>query len=204
MAGIYQRGCLSHLAWQRDLYHLVETSEQSIAPDVAELFDREANVFAKEVLFQNDGFSNEAAEMEFGLETPVDLSKKYGASIHASIWEFIAKNHRPCVVLVTSLPVVSRGVGFRARLRQSIRSRSFAEHFGEPEWPRVFTPDDQIGGLLPVGPCQGSDKITISLTDMNGDLLECIAESFSNSYNVFVLIYPVRALTSTTVQLATG
>ena len=184
----------SFLPWHRDLYRLVETSEPSIAPDVAELFDREANVFAKEVLFQNDGFSNEAADLEFGLETPVYLSKKYGASIYASIWEFVAKNHRPCVVLVTSPPVVCPGVGFRAQLRQSIRSPSFAEQFGEPRWPRVFTPDDSIGGLLPVGPRQGSETITISLTDLNCDPFECIAESFSNSYSVFVLIYPVRAL----------
>ncbi len=187
----------SVMPWQRDLYHIVETSDQCIKPETAKLFDREANVFAKEVLFQNDGFSKEAATQDFELDTAVQLSKKFGASIHASIWEFAASNPRACIVLVTSKPVYADGVGFRARLQQAITSPSFESQFGQLQWPRVFTPSDSIGALLPVGPCEGSDKITISLRDMNGDCFECIAESFSNTYSVFVLIYPVRALTRT-------
>lgn len=194
----------SVMPWQRDLYHIVETSDQCIQPDTAELFDREANVFAKEVLFQNDGFALDAANRDFELDTAVELSQKYGASIHSSIWEFAASNPRACVVIVTSKPVFAEGIGFRARRQQVIPSQSFAEQFGQLRWPRVFTPDDSIGALLPVGPCEGSDKIKISLQDDNGDEFECIAESFSNTYNVFVLIYPIRALTKTvTIRTAT-
>ena len=190
----------SVLPWQREMYALVETSEQSIAPDVAKTFDREANVFAAEVLFQVGGFSKDAAEMDFTLQTAVDLSDKYGASIHASIWEFAARNVRPCVVVVTTCPILSTGDGFRARFCQAIPSATFVAQFGHIAWPRIYTPDDQIGALLPVQACRSSDKRTIAIKDSNGDRIECVAESFSNSYNVFVLIYPVRALTSKLVH----
>src|SRR3712207_6943467 len=47
----------------------------SLDPEVADLFDREANVFAAEVLFQLDAFRDRAADMEFGIFTPVRLAK---------------------------------------------------------------------------------------------------------------------------------
>ena len=49
------------LPWQRNLYAVVEDGEQELDPDIADLFDREANVFATEVLFQLDSFAEEAA-----------------------------------------------------------------------------------------------------------------------------------------------
>ena len=192
----------SVLPWQRKMYALVETSEHSIRPDVAAIFDREAQAFAADVLFQVGGFSSEASEMDFSLETPVTLSGKYGASIHSAVWEFAARNTRSCVVLVTGRPILRHGDGFRARFCQAIPSPSFVAQFGKLAWPHVFTPDDQIGALLPIPACQGSGKQTISLSDLNGDRLECIAESYSNSYNVFVLIYPVRALRGARIALS--
>lgn len=176
---------------------MVESDKKSILPDVADLFDREAQVFASIVLFQNGGFSRDAEKLEFGLQTAVDLSDKYGASIYSSIWEFAAKNSRACVVLVTTPPEMCPGDGFRARLIHKIPSPNFIAEFGEPMFPRHITPDHDIGQLLPIAPCSGSDKITVSISNSNGDMFECIAESYSNSHQVFVLIYPVRALTRT-------
>lgn len=40
------------LPWQRPLYAVVEDCDKSLDPEAADLFDREANVFASEVLFQ--------------------------------------------------------------------------------------------------------------------------------------------------------
>jgi len=42
------------LPWQRSMYKLVEDCDKALDPEAADLFDREANVFASEVLFQND------------------------------------------------------------------------------------------------------------------------------------------------------
>ncbi len=55
------------LAWHRDLYAVVEENEQTISPEIAELFDREANAFASEVLFQLESFTEDASKEEFGI-----------------------------------------------------------------------------------------------------------------------------------------
>jgi hypothetical protein len=185
------------MQWHRRAYRMVELDNSSIKPDVANIFDREAQVFASIVLFQNGRFSDDAREMDFGLQTAVDLSDKYGASIYSSVWEFAAKNSRPCIVLVTSPPKLCFGDGFRARLIHKIPSPTFAQEFGDPLFPRVLTPDDDIGQLLTVSPCSGSDKKTICVSNSQGDRYECIAESYSNSHQVFVLIYPTKVLTRT-------
>src|ERR1019366_7977634 len=139
------------LPWQRPMYAIVEDCEQSLAPEVAELFDREANVFAAEVLFQLDTFAEEAEGQKFGIMVPIRLSKKYGASIYASIRQYVAKNHRTCVVLILNPPELIPGDGFRATLRRVVASRRFAAEFSACPWPDYFTPDHQIGALVPLG-----------------------------------------------------
>ena len=37
-----------------------------------------------------------------------------------------------------------------------------------------------------------------------GERHECLAESFKTRWNVFILVYPVKALTGTTIILPTG
>src|SRR5271163_1647329 len=53
---------------------------RELDPGLTENFEREANVFASEVMFQLDGFSRQAEESEFGIMVPVRLSKTYGSS----------------------------------------------------------------------------------------------------------------------------
>ena len=55
------------MAWQRKMYALVEDCEKSLSPEIADQFDREANVFASEVLYQLDTFSIEANDHEFNI-----------------------------------------------------------------------------------------------------------------------------------------
>ena len=79
------------LPWQRDLYAVVEDSEQELDPDIADLFDREANVFAAEVLFQLDSFIEEAADEPFGIRAPLGLKNRYGASVYASVRQYVVE-----------------------------------------------------------------------------------------------------------------
>ncbi len=62
------------------MYAVVEDCKLSLDPAVADQFDREANVFASEVLFQLDGFITEARDHDFGIGVPLKVGKKYGAS----------------------------------------------------------------------------------------------------------------------------
>ncbi len=189
------------LPWQRTLYAVVEDGDRELDPEIAEQFDREANVFATEVLFQLDGFTTEAADDELGIRTPLKLQRKYGASAYAAIRRYVSTNHRDCIVLVLEPPELTDGLGFRASLRRAVTSPSFRIKF-DLEWPACFTPSDEIGAMVPPGQRRMSNARIITLVDRNGVRHECLAEAFRTPYQVFVLIHAAHTLTRTTVILA--
>ena len=187
------------LPWQRPMYALVQDCEHALDPDTADLFDREANTFASEVLFQLDTFRDQAEERPFGIFTPVNLAKQYNASAYAAIRQYVSKNHRTCAVFVLNMPEFDGVAGFRATLRRVVASDSFKGMFANRPWAEVYTPDDDIGRLVPIGGKRGSGKRHLGLTDDNGTLHDCIAESFCSGHQVFVLVHVVQALTATRI-----
>ena len=189
------------MPWQRQTYDHVEDCEQALDPYAAELFDREANVFASEVLFQLNTFSEMAEDHEFGIFTPVKLSKEFEASIYSTVRQYVSKNHRACAVVVLNMPEFVEGDGFQATLRRAIQSSTFTDKFGNYQWKQIYTPDDDLGALVPLGKRKASGKRQISLIDLNGDKYECIAESFTQGYQVFILIHAIQTLSKTTYIL---
>jgi hypothetical protein len=187
------------LPWQRDIYSVVEDCKQTISPEVSESFDREANQFASEVLFQLNDFTIRASDQQFGIKVPMTLSKKYGASIYSSVRRYVATNHRSCVVLIIDPPELVLGDGFVANLRRVVTSEEFTKTMGIINWSEQFTPDDEIGAMIPINGRKMSRPRNLPLRDTNGDLHECVAESFTQGYQVFVLIHSVKKLTSKTV-----
>jgi len=184
------------LPWQRPMYAVVEDCEKALDVHAAELFDREANVFASEVLFQLNTFRDMAEGRAFGIFTPVKLAKSFGASLYSSIRQYVSKNHRACAVIVLNMPELIVGDGFRATLRRPIQSDSFTEIFGQHEWKPFYTPDDDLGALIPLGKQRASGKRSLGLTDRNGVRHDCIAESFTQRHHVFILIHAVKPLTA--------
>lgn len=188
------------LPWQRDLYGVIEDCEKTLSPEMSEQFDREANAFASEVLFQLDAFTREANERPFGIKAPLSLSKRYGASAYASVRRYVSLSPRPCVVLVLEPPVLKAGDGIVAALRRVVPSSEFDRVFGNQGWPKQFTSNDCIGALIPIG-----KKMTfpreMPLTDRNGTTHQCLAEGFSTPHHVFVLIHAVSALTAHSIVL---
>ena len=182
------------LTWQRDLYGIVEDCEKTIEPELADQFDREANVFASEVLFQLDHFQQEAAQYDFSILTPVRLSRSYGSSIYSAVRQYVTKHHRSCAVLVLNPPQACDGFGFTATLRRRCFSRTFLETFGNLSLPPFFTPDDQIGRLVPINGRKMTGQRQIDLKDLNGDEQVCIAEAFTQTHQIFVLIHATNTL----------
>lgn len=189
------------LPWQRKMYSVVEDCKDTLIPEISDLFEREANVFASEVLFQRDTFIDEAMNDSFGIKVPMKLSKKYGASIYASIRQYVQKNPYSCIVLVLNSPEIIAGDGFRASLRREVASPSFNKRFGELCWPDYFSPDDEIGAMIPLGNRRMSSPKEITLTDRDGNEHGCIAESFKHPYNVFILIHTVEELTKKSILI---
>jgi Zn-dependent peptidase ImmA (M78 family) len=176
------------LPWQRGMYAVVEDCEKRLDPDVADSFDREANVFASEVMFQLDTFQEEARDRPFDIFTPVRMTPKYGASIYAAVRQYVTKNHRSCAVLVLNPPEVHPELGFTVGLRRFVASPSFIGHFGILSWPDQFSPSDSIGAMVPVGGRKASGKREIRLRDRHGAEHSCVAEAFTQRYQVFVLM----------------
>jgi uncharacterized protein DUF955 len=187
------------LPWQRPMYAVVADCEKALDPETADLFDREANVFASEVLFQINTFRDMAEEKPFSIWTPVRLARTFNASLYASIRQYVAKNHRACAVVILDIPLFEDAVGFRASVRRVVQSSSFTATFGRHAWKDSYTPDDDIGALVPLGSRKGSGKRQLGLTDANGVLHECVAEAFTNKQQVFVLILVRKSLTATRV-----
>lgn len=175
------------LPWQTPMYGLVEDSKEELDPETADLFDREANVFASEVLFQLDTFSDRVADLDFTIWTPVREAKKFGASNYAAIRQYVSKNPRDCTVVVLNKPAFNEA-GFEVSLRRSIQSLTFTERFGNIVWPELFGPNDQIGQLVPLEGQRASGQREFFMFDKNKDTVVCRAEAFFTGHNVFILI----------------
>ncbi len=189
------------LPWQRDIFVVAEECERTLAPEISEAFEKEANAFASEVLFQLDTFSDEANSHEMGVLVPVRLSKRYGASIYSSIRRYVNNNPRACAVLVLEPPSVCAHRGFVAKLRREVVSPEFTRTIGPLSWPDEFCPEDNIGAMIPIGARKMSRPRQILLQDREGLIHECIAEAFTQSHQVFVLIHSLVRRPSTLVTV---
>lgn len=183
----------------KKLFRFFQDCEKTLAPEIADQFEREANNFARFALFKGDTFANYAADCAFEIKTPMKLASKFGASVYASVREFARTNDRACVVYVLEPIEFLPGVGAQANVRRIEPSPSFRAQFGEPT-ETVVAMDHPLGQVLPIGR-RMTRPTTLSLHDRNGVMHECVAEAFDTTYNVLILLYPIKALTSTTIIL---
>jgi hypothetical protein len=188
------------LPWQRDAYALVEDGEVELDPEVKQEFERQAGVFASEVLFQIDRFEKDAKVLPFAIKTPMDLAKRYGSSVYAAMRRFVSTSHRCCAVLIFDEPVHEVGRGNRFELRRVVASQRFLDRFGIVKWPDAFYGRDPLGNRLP----QFNRKLTkrcrieSPITEISEALY---LEAFDSTYQVFALIFPESELKSIMVSI---
>jgi hypothetical protein len=181
------------------LFRIFQDCEKNLEPEIADLFEREANNFARYVLFQGNGYRDMAADHKFEIKTPMKLASKFGASIYASCREYARTHHRACVVYILERITYCGKTGAHAEVRRIEASPSFRQQFGVPS-DQVITLDHSLGRVLPIGR-RMTRPTTISITDRNGQAHECIAEAFDTTFNVLILVYPIKALTTKTFVL---
>ena len=175
------------LPTHRKLFRLFQDCEKTLESDVADLFEREANNFARFVLFQGDGYRDMAADCSLELKTPMTLAKTFGASIYASCREY-ARTHRSVCVVYILEPMTFCGVaGARATVRRIETSKPFEKQFGRPA-EHVITLDHSLGCALPIGR-RMTKPVSVSITDLNGEAHEFVAEAFDTKFNIIVLAY---------------
>ena len=178
-----------YMPHQSKLYALMQDCDRSLDPDTTDLFEREANVFAAEVLFQGERFAKEAAEYEFGHRAPIALAKKYGASNYSTFRRYVTTHREVCCLVVLEPPFHQEGEEVRAQVRRVIASRSFAARFAVDILRPDVTPLHPLSSAIPVPFTRRVVKPhDVWLIDRNCERRLVSVESFNTTHQILVLI----------------
>jgi Zn-dependent peptidase ImmA (M78 family) len=187
---------------QSTLYAMMHDCEKTLDPDITDLFEREANVFASEALFQGENFAKEAHDREFGVKTAIALAKQFGGSNYATFRRYITTNPRVCCLVVLEPVSIEADGAFKAEVRRVVASESFAKLYDAAKLAVAVTSQHPLGALVPRGKKQRMVYPRgFELRDRNGDRRECIGESFNTHHQILVLIRDQRPLNSVTIIL---
>lgn len=185
------------LPTHRKMFRFFQDCEKTLHPDIADQFEREANNFARFVLFQGSTFAEMAADEKIGIRSPIKLAEHFGASIYASVREFTRTSRHACLAYALEPIEYAPPDGYRAVVRRIEASPSFSLRFGLPTGS-IITQQDDLGRLLPIGR-KMTKPTAFAMSDRNGESQEMIGEAFSTKYNVFILIYGAASLAGTAV-----
>jgi hypothetical protein len=177
-------GLLPH---QKKAYSLMQDGQENLDPYITDLFEREANVFAAEVLFQRNVFAEEAHQSAFGMGVPIDLARKYGTSNYASFRRYVSTSPHACCLLVLEPVVVGEGKQFTAEVRRIIPTASFHLIFNGERFGAAIHQSHILGHVVPVKRKMTASR-KIKLTDRNGNYRNCTAEAFNATHQIFILI----------------
>jgi len=179
-------GTLPH---QRKAYALVQDCEKTLDPDITDLFEREANVFASEALFQGGIFASEAHAYDFSMKVPIKLAKKYGASNYAAFRRYVTTNPRVCCLVVLEPAVQLQDGKTVADVRRVIASKSFSVVYDPGTLFLPVTDGHPLHPLIPRRRMVYPRELV--LKDRNSEDRECIGESFDTTHQILVLIRDV-------------
>jgi Zn-dependent peptidase ImmA (M78 family) len=184
---------------QTKLYALMHDCERTLHPDIADLFEREANVFASEALFQGETFFEQAHDQPFGAKTAIALAKQFGASNYATFRRYVVTSPRACCLVVVEPAVLDNEGGFRAEVRRVIASRTFDTLYDAAKLAVTITRQHPLAVVVPLGAKRMVYPRGICLTDRSGGRRECIAEAFNTKHQILMLIRDTNPLTATTM-----
>jgi hypothetical protein len=173
---------------QSKLYRIMHDCEKTLEPDIADLFEREANVFASEVLFQGETFAQEAHAQSFGIKVPMALAKKYGGSNYATFRRYVISNPHACCVVILEPPAYTVDGNLTAEVRRVVASKSFEMIFDTKVLTSTVTDDHPLYSVVPGRGRRMSFDREVVLTDRNCDERICTAEAFNTTHQVLILI----------------
>lgn len=177
------------LPWQRATYLFLDDNT-TLDPQVSELFEREANRFAADLLFGIDRFDIESQALPWGIESPKALATQYGTSIQAAIRRYAERNPEPCMLLSLDR-VERRGSGaLELTVKRVVTSPSFRRLYGLPNLPKFIPPTWLVYQLVTEGRkfVKGFEMV---IPIGNGNTVPLLCDFFDNSYNPVVLMKPL-------------
>lgn len=185
------------LPHQRGLYRWIQDCAKHLDPGTADLFEREANVFASIVLFQDGGFAQHTVDEPFGIKVPMNAAKKFGSSLYAAFREYARRHHKTCAVIILEPTIQCPVKGVHAPVRRFEASASFKLQFGNFYLPPEITAADSLFALIPFEPRRMTRPHTLQLIDSNGQRQEFVGEGFRTGYHTLVLVHQVATLGKT-------
>lgn len=174
------------LPWQNEILQFVDDDE-TLDPEVKELFEAEANFFASLTLFQHDRFLKKMETLPLELNSSIHLAKHFGSSIHAALRRYVEYSNKRCSLLVLR-DVSSAGTSPICYVRDYFQSASFTKHFGEIVWTTQLgytwsfvkeyyhNKKFKTDGEVDLQTSQGKVNFTYHF--------------FNSTYNAFVLLFP--------------
>jgi hypothetical protein len=173
------------LPWQRAM-SLFADDDVTLAPHIERQYEQEANQGAAELLFQVDLFARTARDYPTTLATPIELSQKIGASIHASIRRWVeGHEHALCVLVLPGEPTSEEPLRYRVKYaiesplwRATFGSGALGRSVSAVTMPFLSTLTQPLGGDI--------DDVWQQIA-LDGVVRSLRVESFTNGYDVFVL-----------------
>lgn len=181
-------GTLPH---QSKIYRLMHDCKKTLDPEIADLFEREANVFASEVLFQGETFAAEAHDQAFGIKVPMNLARKFGASNYATFRRYVTTNPNTCCVVILEPAIADDAGDFVCEVRRVVVSKSFAQIYDGKILAETVTSSHPLGPVVPLNRKRMTAPTEIVLIDRNKDERVSIAEAFNTTHQILVLIQDV-------------
>ena len=157
-------------------------------------FEREANEFAADLLFQGDRFTLEANNQAIAAKSVKKLGTKYDASFEATARRLVERNLRSAMLVVFKRDS-GAAVDDDQERTWSVRYCATSPTFRN----RYFT---EVKGTVPAGIVRklskpdidiaDSERIEIRIPGEDGTEEPFAAEFFTNTYNIFCLLTPVE------------
>lgn len=180
------------LPWQQRLAYADDDARLSWSTHIR--FEREANEFASEVLFQSGFFTEVAGQYAIGMASVVELGEMFGASYHATFRRY-ASTHAAavCGVVIECSPCSKTPLSYRRH--EAFASETWKDRFPDPaSWPTVLT--QTVFPFLSAAPqarlLPTAAEAEWTLSDRAGEAVPLRVELFSNTYRTLVLIWVLR------------
>ena len=139
--------------------------------------------FASETLFQGDKFAEMVQNEPLSIQTAIQTSPFFGASIHATLRRYVEFSPMRCALLVMKDPLPTK-----VSLRDLFLSQPFLSDIGRLRFPESL---DRLRypfvELYIKGEKSGYGTFIASVKE---NPIALKYEYFNNSYNGFVLFYP--------------
>ena len=173
--------------WQRELLYYCPLLLLDVG--VQRQFEAEADLFAAEAFFFGDRFNKHAAEGDFGLNTALEMANNlYQTSIHATFAHYAWTNQRPCCLLIWKPGKGNEKLWAPGDLiiQYYVASESFQAYVDPGQ---AADPDEAVVELFTSPTLNGVVEHEMIFESRLGKKYVAQAESFSNSYKVFTLIF---------------